>query len=231
MLPHERADVLDEPVAHVEAPADVGAHLAAGLVVVPEDDPALLVDHAHDRLADVVQQHGPGDGDERLGAGQARLRRRRQEPASAQLRDHADDVRERLERVLEDVEVVVGVLLDAAQAVDLGEDHRQRAPHGEVAERDRRRRACRGGRRARRGCARRSRARGRARRGRRPPWPPRRARGRTRGRGAPDAARAADRRRARPASTAAGGRRRGRRGRSAGRRCRRRRAAGPARPR
>ena len=125
----------------------------------------LLVDDAHDRLADVVQQDRPGDGDERLDAGQAGLRRRRQEPAPPELGDHADDVGERLERVLEHIEVVVRVLLHAAQAVDLGEDHGERAPHGEVAERDRRGARGRAARRARRGCARRSRERGRARRG------------------------------------------------------------------
>ena len=36
--------------------------------------------------------------------------------------------------MLEHVEVVVGVLLHPAEGVDLGKDHRQRAPHGEVAE-------------------------------------------------------------------------------------------------
>jgi hypothetical protein len=70
-------------------------------------------------------------------AGQARLGRRRQEPAAAQLGDDADDVSESFERVLEDVEVVIGVLLDGAQAVHLGKDDREGAPHGEVPEGDR----------------------------------------------------------------------------------------------
>ena len=38
--------------------------------------------------------------------------------------------------MLEDVEVVVRVLLDAAEPVDLRQHHRERSPHGEVAQGD-----------------------------------------------------------------------------------------------
>ena len=68
------------------------------------------------------------DRHERRDAGQAGLVGRRRMPDAAELLDDAADVGQRLERVLEDVEVVVRVLLDAAQAVELGQDDGEGAP-------------------------------------------------------------------------------------------------------
>ena len=55
-----------------------------------------------------------------------------------ELLDHTAHVGEPFEGVLEHVEVVVRVLLHAAQPIELGQDHRERAPDGEVAEGHRR---------------------------------------------------------------------------------------------
>ncbi len=56
---------------------------------------------------------------------------RRQIPLAAEHRDDVGQVSERLERVLEHVEVVVGVLGDAAAGVELGQDDGERIELGE----------------------------------------------------------------------------------------------------
>ena len=66
--------------------------------------------------------------------GKAGLGGRRQVLRAPELLDHAAHVGERLEGVLEHVQVMVRVLLHAAQPVELRQDHRERPPHGEVAE-------------------------------------------------------------------------------------------------
>ena len=120
-----------------------------------------------------------------------------EEALAAELRRPPAHVGERLERVVEDVEVVVGVLLDAAQAVDLGQ-HRPRARRsGEVAQAAAARRAGRAGRRARARRARRSRRERPAAARAAASGPRRPAPGRTRAPGGRDARRAAGRRRAR----------------------------------
>ena len=96
------------------------------------------VDLPRRRLADVVEQDGPRQRHERRGAGKAGLVRRRQEVLGLQLGDHVPYVGERLQRVTEDVEVVIRVLLHAAQALHLGKYRGEGAGHGEVAKRGRR---------------------------------------------------------------------------------------------
>ena len=135
MLADQRLQVGREASAHLETGGDRRGHLPPDLVVMPEEDAALVVDLARRRLADVVQQHRPRYRHERRGAGQTRLLRRRQMARTAELLHDPAHVSQRLQGVLEHVQMVVGILLDAPQPVQLGKYHRQSIPHGQVTKR------------------------------------------------------------------------------------------------
>jgi len=88
---------------------------------------ALVVHSAHPGLADVVQEHRPGERCRGRRAGQAALVRRREQGLAPQLAHDRNGPGQRLERVVEDIQMVVRVLQAVLHRPHLGQNHVQRA--------------------------------------------------------------------------------------------------------
>ena len=150
MVPGDAGDVLRQALARPQARQDRARHVCSGAVVADERHPAGIRHLPRGGLGDVVKQRPKT---QRLPASELVRERLAQEPAHRPrlLAEHGgrlllqlDHARQHRKRVLVDVQMVVGALLDLMERAQLGQDdrgekhlvHQPEALHGPVGAHD-----------------------------------------------------------------------------------------------